>query len=66
LVGVDWEFEQLEGRSRARMFINQSATDLRNESTWADVYQWLGEKLSLVYERVAPKLRDDLDGNKPA
>lgn len=35
LVGTDWAFEQIEGRPRARMFINQSATDLRNESSWA-------------------------------
>ena len=34
LVGTEWEFEQIEGRSRARMFINQSVTDLRNTSSW--------------------------------
>ena len=66
LVGVAWVFEQVEGRTRARMFINQSATDLRNESFWTDVYQWLGEKLSLVYARVVPKLRHEMDGNGPA
>lgn len=61
IVGEKWGFEQVEGRSRARMFVNQTSTDLRNESTWADVYRWLGEKLSLVYERVAPKLRVEMD-----
>lgn len=65
LVGVEWEFEQVEGRPRARMFINQTAADLRNESSWADVYRWLGEKLALLYERVAPKLRDEMDRTEP-
>jgi Protein of unknown function DUF262/Protein of unknown function (DUF1524)/Domain of unknown function (DUF4268) len=66
LVGEEWEFEQVEGRTRARMFVNQTSTDLRNESSWADVYRWLGEKLSLVYERVAPKLRDEMDRTEPS
>lgn len=66
LVGEVWGFEQVEGRLRARMFVNQPSTDLRNESSWADVYRWLGEKLSLVYERVAPKLRDEMDRTEPS
>lgn len=65
LLGAEWEFEQVEGRPRARMFVNRAAADLRNESSWADVYRWLGEKLSLLYERVAPKLRDEMDRNEP-
>jgi len=64
LVGEVWGFEQVEGRPRARMFVNQTSTDLRNESSWAVVYRWLGEKLSLVYERVAPKLRVEMDRNE--
>jgi hypothetical protein len=66
LVGTEWEFEQVEGRPRARMFVDQAVADLRNESSWTDVYMWLGEKLSLVYERVAPKLRDAMDRNEPS
>lgn len=66
LVGEEWRFEQVEGRPRARMFVNQPSTDLRNESSWADVYRWLGEKLSLVYERVAPKLRYEMDRTEPS
>jgi hypothetical protein len=61
LVGEEWEFEAVDGRFRARMFINLAGTDLRKESSWADMYRWLGEKLSLIYERVAPKLRDAID-----
>lgn len=66
LIGTEWEFEQVEGRPRARMFVNRSVTDMRNESSWAEVYQWLGHKLALVYELVAPKLRDEMDRNGPA
>jgi hypothetical protein len=61
LIGAQWEFEQVEGRPRGRMFVNQSAADLRNESSWAEVYRWIGDNLSLVYERVAPKLRNAMD-----
>ena len=48
------------------MFINYPVNDLRNESSWADVYRWLGEKLSLIYEKVAPKLREEMDRNEAA
>ena len=61
LVGAVWEFEQVEGRTRARMFLNQSLRDTRDETTWPDVYFWFGEKLSLLYEKVAPKLREEMD-----
>lgn len=64
LVGSIWGFEQVEGRQRARMFIDRPAVDLRSESSWPEVYRWLGEKLSLVYEQVAPKLREEMDHNK--
>jgi hypothetical protein len=61
LVGCDWDFMQLEGRQRACMSIDRPTEDLRNESTWPQAYTWLGEKLSLVYERVVPGLREDLE-----
>lgn len=60
LVGEEWGFEQTEGRLRARMFLAKYVTDLRNEKTWPELYRWLGQKLSLVYERVAPRLRADM------
>jgi hypothetical protein len=66
LVNTEWDFEQVEGRSRARMFVNRSVTDLRRESSWLEVYRWLGEKLSLVYEKVAPRLRGEMDRNEAA
>jgi hypothetical protein len=61
LIGMNWEFEQIEDRPRARMFVDLSVANLRDESCWADVYRWLGEKLSILYGRVAPKLRDAMD-----
>jgi hypothetical protein len=66
LVNAEWAFEQVDGRSRARMFVNCSVTDLRNESSWPEVYRWLGEKLLLVYAKVMPKLREEMDQNEAA
>ena len=61
LVASTWRFEQVEGRHRARMFIDQLVADLQNETSWPEIYRWIGEKLSLVYERVVPKLREEMD-----
>ncbi|OQW62436.1 MAG: hypothetical protein BVN28_05245 [Nitrospira sp. ST-bin4] len=61
LVNTVWGFDQVEGRQRGRMFIDLPVVELRNESSWPEVYQWLGQKLSLIYERIAPKLRAELD-----
>ena len=58
LVGLNWRFEQVEGQTRGRMSISQVSKKNRNNSSWSDLYRWLGEKLSLVYERIIPKLRD--------
>src|SRR5262245_21314624 len=52
---------KIEGRTRARMFLNQSLRDARDETTWPDVYPWFGEKLSLLYETFAPRLREEMD-----
>jgi hypothetical protein len=60
LIGTTWEFEQVEGQERARMSLSREA-DVRDESSWPALYQWFGETLSLLYERVAPKLRDDME-----
>jgi hypothetical protein len=60
-IGEVWEFEQVEGRPRARMFINKPISEVRTESSWQELYRWLGEKLSLVYEKVIPTLREEMD-----
>ncbi|MGC2222963.1 MAG: DUF262 domain-containing protein [Methylocella sp.] len=61
LVAATWRFEQIEGRPRARMFIDQPVADIRNETLWPEIYRWVGEKLSLVYERVIPRLREEME-----
>lgn len=61
LIDATWIFEQVEGRDEACMFINQAASDLRNESSWPTVYTWIGAKLSLVYEGVVPLLRVEME-----
>jgi Protein of unknown function (DUF1524)/Domain of unknown function (DUF4268) len=66
IVDGHWEFEQVEGRSRARIFINKAISDVRSESSWQELYRWLGEKLSLVYEKVIPRLREEMDRREKA
>jgi uncharacterized protein with ParB-like and HNH nuclease domain len=61
LVDSTWEFEQVEGRPRARIFLEKSVEDLRKESSWPLAQKWLGEKLSMFYEHVVPKLRQEMD-----
>jgi len=63
LIGATWEFERLQGsRPRAFMSINLEK-DVRHESSWPEVYEWLGQKLSVVYEVLSPKLRQEMDGH---
>jgi hypothetical protein len=60
LVGAAWEFEQVDGQERARMSLNHEA-EVRDESSWPALHQWFGEKLSIVYERVARKVREEME-----
>jgi hypothetical protein len=50
LIGEKWEFEQVEGQSRGRMSIHRGTENIRLESSWPDLYHWIGEKSSLIYE----------------
>lgn len=61
LIGQDWEFERDEERTRARMFINRPLDNARDETSWAKTHPWFGEKLTLLYEKVAPELRKEMD-----
>ena len=61
LIGEAWGFHQVEGRSRACIYVDHSTADMRREASWPEVYRWLGEKLSLVYEKVVPELREVMD-----
>ena len=62
LTGAAWSLEPVEGRERARMFVERPADDLRRDSTWPELYKWFGENLSLVYENIALKSSDVKDG----
>jgi uncharacterized protein with ParB-like and HNH nuclease domain len=62
LAGTTWGFEALDGNERARMFLDRQADDLRSAATWQDHYKWFGENLSMLYQKIGPKLRLELSG----
>jgi hypothetical protein len=35
--------------------------NLRQELSWPDAYRWLGHKLFALYEKVAPRLRAEME-----
>jgi len=61
LIDDAWTFERLaeEGRQLPRMTISREA-DSDDESDWPALYGWLGQKLSLLYQHVAPRLRAEM------
>ncbi|MBK5958366.1 hypothetical protein CCR97_09100 [Rhodoplanes elegans] len=61
LIEATWEFEKLEGRDRARMFISRPVPEPRNEATWPEVFDWFSEKAVLLVTRVSPRLREEMD-----
>ena len=61
VVHAEWEFEQIEGRARGRMFVNKVMKEARDEAYWPEAYSWLGKTLSSLYENVAPMLREEMD-----
>lgn len=65
VIGATWHFEQVEGQPRASMPVSQEA-DVLDEASWPELYRWLGEKLTRVYERVVPKLREAMDRGSAA
>ena len=58
LLGTARGFDQIEGRARARMFVDLPVKNLRDEASWPSA-SWFGEKLNLLYTRVAPRLREE-------
>lgn len=61
LMGESWKFEPIEGKERARMYIDHATTDLRSDAAWPELYRWYGKNLAILYGQVAPKLRQELD-----
>jgi hypothetical protein len=47
--------------NRTEQFQLAKPSDARHESSWPEVYSWLGNTLPLLYEKVAPKLREEMD-----
>jgi hypothetical protein len=37
-----------------------------DETEWPAAYAWFGDKLALLYNSVAPKLRDEMAADTPA
>ncbi len=61
LVGATWEFQQLGEKHRGLMSVWRDVPDIRRASSWPDAYRWLGERLSTLYGKVAPRLREEMD-----
>lgn len=59
LIGAPWEFRRVAGSRRAWMTVERPAS-LRDERSWPELYRWLGEKLSLLYSQVQPKLLGEM------
>lgn len=65
LVGADWAFGQTEDAKLRWMNIKlPMATS--DESEWPAAFSWFGDKLALLYNSVAPKLRDEMAADTPA
>jgi hypothetical protein len=43
------------------MFVERPAEDLRSDTTWPELYKWFGENLSLLYGKIAPRLREEFE-----
>jgi uncharacterized protein with ParB-like and HNH nuclease domain len=61
VAGEAWQFDPVEGQDRARMYVEHSVEDVRNEASWSALYVWLGRQLGVLYAEVAPRLRAELD-----
>lgn len=61
LIGATWEFRQTGEKQRGEMSVWRDVPDIRKDSSWPDAYRWLGERLSALYEKVAPRLREEMD-----
>ena len=57
LVRESWRFEPVEGKERARMFIDHATADLRTDAAWPDLYAEYGRTLANLDDHVAPRLR---------
>jgi hypothetical protein len=61
LIGGSWEFDGSAEKQRGYMSVWRAVPNLRNESSWPEAYRWMSEKLSALYQTVAPRLREEMD-----
>jgi len=61
LVGSTWSFEQIKDRERARMSIELPMKQIRDPSAWPSAFEWLGGKLTVIYEKLVPLLREEME-----
>ncbi len=60
LIGGTWEFEGSTEKQRGYMSVWREVPNLRNEAAWPDAYRWMSERLSALYQKVAPRLREEM------
>lgn len=65
LIGSEWAFGQTEDGKLRWMNIKLPMTS-SDESEWPAAYAWFGGKLALLYNAVAPKLRDEMSAGAAA
>jgi len=61
LAGESWSFGQLDGQPHAWMSLSLYAPNLRNETSWSEVFPWFAQRLSRVYGAVIPRLREEME-----
>lgn len=61
LIDDMWVFDRLAeaGRQLPRMSVSRD-TESDDESEWPALYAWLGQKLSLLYQNVGPRLQAEM------
>lgn len=61
LIGGTWEFEGFADKKRGYMSVSREISNLRDEASWQVAYDWFSERLSALYGKVAPRLREEMD-----
>jgi hypothetical protein len=56
----------LKGVLALGCFVSMAVADLRKESSWPDTHRWFAEKLTVVYDKILPKLRAEMDSSEAA
>lgn len=61
LIGGTWEFEGSADKKRGYISVWREIPNLRDEASWQEAYGWLAERLSALYGKVAPRLREEMN-----